>query len=93
MTALQPLGCGYGSADPPENVRENRRRRRPFDPGRTGLPLTVPDPFDRGADRLATRRWILARRASNARVTDRPGVALGRAVAIAPVPLADPPPR
>lgn len=85
------LNCGYGSADAPENVRENRRRAaEQFGLGEPDL-LTLYQIHSADVLTVAQDRWTSpgAPRA-DALVTDRPGVALGVMSAdCAPVLLAD----
>lgn len=86
------LNCGYGSADPPENVRENRRRAA----AAFALPepdlLTVHQIHSADVLTVAATRWTSpGAPKADALVTDRPGVALGVLSAdCAPVLLADP---
>jgi YfiH family protein len=86
------LNCGYGSADPPDNVRENRRRAAAtFALGETDL-LTLHQIHSTEVLTVAAERWTSpgAPRA-DALVTDRPGVALGVLSAdCAPVLMVDP---
>jgi YfiH family protein len=86
------LNCGYGSADPPDNVRENRRRAAArFALGEPDL-LTLHQIHSIEVLTVGTERWTSpgAPRA-DALVTDRPGVALGVLSAdCAPVLMADP---
>jgi hypothetical protein len=85
------LNCGYGSEDPPENVRENRRRAAgQFDLAEPDL-LTVHQIHSTDVLTVGETRWKSpgAPRA-DALVTDRPGVALGvMAADCAPVLFAD----
>ena len=86
------LNCGYGSADPPDNVRENRRRAAAqFALAEPEL-LTVHQFHSTEVMTVGAERWTSpgAPRA-DALVTDRPGIALGVLAAdCAPVLLADP---
>ncbi len=86
------LNCGYGSADSPDNVRENRRRAAAtFGLAETDL-LTVHQIHSTEVLTLGAERWTSpgAPKADGI-VTDRPGVALGAMAAdCAPVLLADP---
>ena len=85
------LNCGYGSGDPPDNVRENRRRAAAhFGLGEPDL-LTVHQIHSTDVLTIADERWTSpgAPRA-DALVTGRPGVVLGvMAADCAPVLLAD----
>ncbi len=85
------LNCGYGSADNPDNVRENRRRAAAtFGLGETDL-LTLHQIHSTQVLTVGAERWTSpgAPRADGL-VTDRPGVALGAMAAdCAPVLLAD----
>ncbi len=86
------LNCGYGSADQPANVRENRRRAAAaFDLAETEL-LTMHQIHSTDVLTVADRRWTSpGAPKADAMVTDRPGVALGVLAAdCAPVLLADP---
>jgi hypothetical protein len=86
------LNCGYGSADPPDNVRENRRRAA----ARFELPepelLTVHQFHSTEVLTVGTERWTSpGAPKADAMVTNRSGVALGVLAAdCAPVLLADP---
>lgn len=85
------LNCGYGSADPPDNVRENRRRAAAeFALGETGL-LTVHQIHSTDVLTVGQERWTSpGAPKADALVTDRPGVALGVLAAdCAPVLFAD----
>ena len=85
------LNCGYGSADAPENVRENRRRAA----GQFGLDepdlQTVHQIHSADVLTVASERWTSpGAPKADGLVTDRPGVALGvMAADCAPVLLAD----
>lgn len=85
------LNCGYGSADAPENVRENRRRAA----GQFGLDepdlQTVHQIHSADVLTVAAERWTSpGAPKADGLVTDRPGVALGvMAADCAPVLLAD----
>ncbi|WP_428676094.1 peptidoglycan editing factor PgeF [Reyranella sp.] len=85
------LNCGYGSADAPENVRENRRRAA----GQFGLDepdlQTVHQIHSADVLTVAAERWSSpGAPKADGLVTDRPGVALGvMAADCAPVLLAD----
>ncbi|WP_421996510.1 peptidoglycan editing factor PgeF [Reyranella sp.] len=86
------LNCGYGSDDPPDNVRENRRRAAAaFDLDEPDL-LTVHQIHSTDVLTVADRRWTSpGAPKADALVTDRPGVALGVLAAdCAPVLFADP---
>jgi YfiH family protein len=86
------LNCGYGSADPPDNVRENRRRAAAqFALGETDL-LTLHQIHSTEVLTVAAQRWTSpGAPKADALVTDRPGVALGVLAAdCAPVLIADP---
>jgi YfiH family protein len=86
------LNCGYGSADPPDNVRENRRRAASqFALAEPEL-LTLHQIHSTEVLTVGAERWTSpgAPRADGL-VTDRPGVALGVLAAdCAPVLMADP---
>jgi YfiH family protein len=85
------LNCGYGSSDPPDNVRENRRRAAAsFDLGEPDL-LTVHQIHSTDVLTVAAERWTSpGAPKADALVTDRPGVALGVLAAdCAPVLFAD----
>ena len=85
------LNCGYGSADSPDNVRENRRRAAAtFDLAEPDL-LTVHQIHSRDVLTVGGERWSSpGAPKADALVTDRPGVALGVMSAdCAPVLLAD----
>jgi len=85
------LNCGYGSADAPENVRENRRRvALQFGLGEPDL-QTVHQIHSTEVLTVAEDRWTSpGAPKADALVTDRPGVALGvMAADCAPVLLAD----
>ena len=86
------LNCGYGSDDPPENVRENRRRAAgAFERDEADL-LTVHQIHSTDVLTIGDTRWTSpgAPRADGL-VTDRPGVVLGVLAAdCAPVLFADP---
>lgn len=85
------LNCGYGSADSPDNVRENRRRAAAtFDLGEPDL-LTVHQIHSRDVLNVGRERWTSpGAPKADALVTDRPGVALGVMSAdCAPVLFAD----
>ncbi|HQS17667.1 peptidoglycan editing factor PgeF [Reyranella sp.] len=85
------LNCGYGSADAPENVRENRRRAA----GQFGLDepdlQTVHQIHSADVLTVTNERWRSpGAPKADGLVTDRPGVALGvMAADCAPVLLAD----
>jgi YfiH family protein len=86
------LNCGYGSSDPPDNVRENRRRAAAaFDLAEPDL-LTVHQIHSIDVLTVGARRWTSpGAPKADALVTDRPAVALGVLAAdCAPVLLADP---
>src|SRR6267154_593550 len=72
------LNCGYGSGDPPDNVRENRRRvAAAFDLGEADL-LTVHQIHLTDVLAVAEQRWSSpGAPKADALVTDRPGVVLG----------------
>jgi polyphenol oxidase len=85
------LNCGYGSADNPDNVRENRRRAAAtFSLGEPDL-LTVHQIHSTDVLTVSAERWTSpGAPKADALVTDRPGVALGvMAADCAPVLLAD----
>lgn len=85
------LNCGYGSADSPDNVRENRRRAAAtFNLGEPDL-LTVHQIHSRDVLTVGGERWTSpGAPKADALVTDRPGVALGVMSAdCAPVLMAD----
>ena len=85
------LNCGYGSADNPENVRENRRRAAAvFGLGEPDL-LTVHQIHSTEVLTVADDRWTSpGAPKADALVTDRAGVALAvMAADCAPVLLAD----
>ncbi|MFO1162857.1 MAG: peptidoglycan editing factor PgeF [Reyranellaceae bacterium] len=85
------LNCGYGSADPPDNVRENRRRvAARFDRAEPDL-LTLHQIHSTEVLTVADRRWTSpGAPKADGLVTDRPGVVLGVLAAdCAPVLLAD----
>jgi hypothetical protein len=85
------LNCGYGSADNPENVRENRRRAAAvFGLDEPDL-LTVHQIHSIEVLTVAAGRWTSpGAPKADALVTDRPGVALAvMAADCAPVLLAD----
>jgi purine-nucleoside/S-methyl-5'-thioadenosine phosphorylase / adenosine deaminase len=85
------LNCGYGSSDPPDNVRENRRRAAAsFDLSEPDL-LTVHQIHSTDVLTVAAERWTSpGAPKADALVTDRPGVALGVLAAdCAPVLFAD----
>jgi YfiH family protein len=85
------LNCGYGSADAPENVRENRRRvAEKFGLGEPDL-QTVYQIHSTDVLTVAEERWTSpGAPKADALVTDRPGVVLGvMAADCAPVLLAD----
>ena len=85
------LNCGYGSADDPENVRENRRRAAAtFGLGEPDL-LTVHQIHSTEVLTVGDERWTSpGSPKADALVTNRPGVALGvMAADCAPVLLAD----
>jgi polyphenol oxidase len=85
------LNCGYGSADPPDNVRENRRRvAEQFGLDEPDL-HTVHQIHSADVLTLAEERWTSpGAPKADGLVTDRPGVALGVLAAdCAPVLLAD----
>ena len=85
------LNCGYGSADAPENVRENRRRAaEQFGLGEPDL-QTVHQIHSTDVLTVAQERWTSpGAPKADALVTDRPGVVLGvMAADCAPVLLAD----
>lgn len=86
------LNCGYGSADPPENVRENRRRvALAFDRAEPDL-LTLHQIHSTEVLTVGEDRWTSpGAPKADGLVTDRPGVVLGVLAAdCAPVLLADP---
>ncbi|MFO1082883.1 MAG: peptidoglycan editing factor PgeF [Reyranellaceae bacterium] len=86
------LNCGYGSADPPDNVRENRRRAAAeFGLAEPDL-LTVHQIHSPEVLTVDSARWTSpGAPKADALVTDRPGVALGVLSAdCAPVLMADP---
>ncbi|MFO1086632.1 MAG: peptidoglycan editing factor PgeF [Reyranellaceae bacterium] len=86
------LNCGYGSADPPENVRENRRRvALAFDRAEPDL-LTLHQVHSTEVLTVGADRWTSpGAPKADGLVTDRPGVVLGVLAAdCAPVLLADP---
>jgi polyphenol oxidase len=85
------LNCGYGSADPPDNVRENRRRvAEQFGLDEPDL-HTVHQIHSADVLTLAEERWTSpGAPKADGLVTDRPGVVLGVLAAdCAPVLLAD----
>lgn len=85
------LNCGYGSADPPENVRENRRRvAEHFGLGEPDL-QTVHQIHSTDVLTVADDRWSSpGAPKADGLVTDRPGVVLGVLAAdCAPVLMAD----
>ena len=85
------LNCGYGSADAPENVRENRRRAaQQFGLDEPDL-QTVHQIHSADVLTVAAERWSSpGAPKADGLVTDRPGVALGvMAADCAPVLLAD----
>lgn len=85
------LNCGYGSADPPDNVRENRRRAATaFGLGERDL-LTVHQIHSTDVLTVSSERWTSpGAPKADALVTDRPGVVLGVLAAdCAPVLFAD----
>ena|SRR5437899_4363802 len=85
------LNCGYGSDDPPDNVRENRRRAAAhFDLAEPEL-LTLHQIHSTDVLTITDRRWSSpGAPKADALVTDRPGIALGVLSAdCAPVLLAD----
>ena len=85
------LNCGYGSADAPDNVRENRRRVADrFGLGEPDL-LTVHQIHSADVLTVAAERWTSpGAPKADGLVTDRPGVVLGVLAAdCAPVLLAD----
>jgi hypothetical protein len=85
------LNCGYGSADSPDNVRENRRRVAAIFGRDEADLLTVHQFHSTDVLTVGTARWTSpgAPRADGL-VTDRPGVVLGvMAADCAPVLLAD----
>lgn len=85
------LNCGYGSADAPENVRENRRRAaEQFGLDEPDL-QTVHQIHSADVLTVAAERWSSpGAPKADGLVTDRPGVALGvMAADCAPVLLAD----
>ena len=85
------LNCGYGSDDPPDNVRENRRRAAAsFDLGELDL-LTLHQIHSTDVLTVAAERWTSpGAPKADALVTDRPGVVLGVLAAdCAPVLFAD----
>jgi len=85
------LNCGYGSADAPENVRENRRRAaEQFGLDEPDL-QTVHQIHSADVLMVAAERWSSpGAPKADGLVTDRPGVALGvMAADCAPVLLAD----
>ena len=85
------LNCGYGSADSPDNVRENRRRAAAtFGLDEPDL-LTLYQIHSTEVLTVSTERWTSpGAPKADGMVTDRPGVALGAMAAdCAPVLLAD----
>ena len=85
------LNCGYGSADAPDNVRENRRRvAEHFGLGEPDL-QTLHQIHSTDVLTVAQDRWTSpGAPKADALVTDRPGVVLGvMAADCAPVLLAD----
>ena len=85
------LNCGYGSADAPDNVRENRRRvAEQFGCGEPDL-LTLYQIHSADVLTVAEDRWTSpGAPKADGLVTDRPGVVLGvMAADCAPVLLAD----
>lgn len=85
------LNCGYGSADSPDNVRENRRRAAgSFGRGETDL-LTLHQIHSTEVLTVGDRRWTSpGAPKADGLVTDRPDVVLGvMAADCAPVLLAD----
>ncbi len=85
------LNCGYGSADPPENVRENRRRvAEHFGLDEPDL-QTVHQVHSTDVLTVADDRWSSpGAPKADGLVTDRPGVVLGVLAAdCAPVLMAD----
>ncbi|MEK7687065.1 MAG: peptidoglycan editing factor PgeF [Pseudomonadota bacterium] len=85
------LNCGYGSADAPDNVRENRRRvAEQFGLGEPDL-QTVHQIHSTDVLTVAQDRWSSpGAPKADGLVTDRPGVVLGVLAAdCAPVLLAD----
>ncbi|MCA0247585.1 MAG: peptidoglycan editing factor PgeF [Proteobacteria bacterium] len=85
------LNCGYGSADPPENVRENRRRvAEHFGLDEPDL-QTVHQIHSTDVLTVADDRWSSpGAPKADGLVTDRPGVVLGVLAAdCAPVLMAD----
>lgn len=85
------LNCGYGSADPPENVRENRRRvAEHFGLDEPHL-QTVHQIHSTDVLTVADDRWSSpGAPKADGLVTDRPGVVLGVLAAdCAPVLMAD----
>lgn len=85
------LNCGYGSADAPENVRENRRRAaEQFGLDEPDL-QTVHQIHSADVLTVGAERWSSpGAPKADGLVTDRPGVALGvMAADCAPVLLAD----
>ena len=85
------LNCGYGSADAPDNVRENRRRvAEQFGLGEPDL-QTVHQIHSTDVLTVADGRWSSpGAPKADGLVTDRPGVVLGVLAAdCAPVLLAD----
>ena len=85
------LNCGYGSADPPENVRENRRRvAAAFDLAEPDL-LTMHQIHSTDVLTVGKARWSSpGAPKADALVTDQPGVVLGVLAAdCAPVLFAD----
>ena len=85
------LNCGYGSADAPENVRENRRRAAlEFGLGEPDL-QTVHQIHSTDVLIVTDERWTSpGAPKADGLVTDRPGVVLGvMAADCAPVLLAD----
>lgn len=85
------LNCGYGSADAPDNVRENRRRvAEQFGLGEADL-QTVHQIHSTDVLTVADERWSSpGAPKADGLVTDRPGVVLGVLAAdCAPVLLAD----
>jgi polyphenol oxidase len=86
------LNCGYGSADPPENVRENRRRVAAFFDCTEPDLATLHQIHSTEVLIVADERWTSpGAPKADGLVTDRPGIVLGVLAAdCAPVLLADP---
>ena len=85
------LNCGYGSADSPDNVRENRRRvAATFGCAEPDL-LTLHQIHSTDVLTIGDERWVSpGAPKADGLVTDRPGIVLGvMAADCAPVLLAD----